>query len=152
MRRRYMANIMSDLNNTFVSFVIFNSFTNVNLCRIVTPSEPSGSTGDITSLFKGYELVDYYQKDYGDNAPLMRTELVSEHSVLSFKYSNPGSFVYGDAIYLYKILLIDRSFFIIHSKATYATPYVYTFLRDRGLLNINYNSAPICFFEDGLIG
>lgn len=102
MRRRYMTNIMSNLNNKFISFVVFNSFTNVSLCRIVTPSKPSGATGDITSLFKGYELVDYYQKDYGDNAPIMNIELVGESSVLSFRYSNPGSFIYGDAIYLYK--------------------------------------------------
>lgn len=96
-------------------------------------------------------MIDYYQKDYGDNAPIPNIELVSGSSVLSFRYSNPGSFIYGDGIYLYKIQLIDRSFFIIHSKGAYWNPYVYNFLRDRDLLNVSI-AAPLCLFEDYQLG
>lgn len=54
-----MTDRISNLNNSSIPFVVFSSFAEVGLCRIVTPSEPAGATGDITSLFKGYELVDY---------------------------------------------------------------------------------------------
>lgn len=153
MRRRYMMDKMSGLNNnTVIPFIIFNSFGDVGLCRIATPTQPSGSTGNIISLFKGYEVIDYYQKDYGDNAPLMNIEVVSSNSVLYFRYSNPGAYLYGDGIYLYKIQLVDRSFFMIHSRARYDTSYVFSFLNDRGLLNVSQSSGPVCIFEDSLIG
>lgn len=154
MRRRYMMDKMSGLNNnnTIIPLVVFGSFGDVGLCRIATPTQPSGSTGNIISLFKGYEVIDYYQKDYGDNAPLMNTELVSRNSVLYFRYSNPGKYLYGEGIYLYKIQLVDRSFFIIHSWNAYNKPYVFSFLNDRGLLNVCQDSGPICIFEDSLIG